>query len=129
MSSLASHRRYYRLLASECIDRLTMSISTKRNNLHIWFLKKTGWTMLEVPTSKIMEAGGIIYQDHTGKAVAGTNQIASILDMIFQSGDLGIQAMKDWCAHSCRDKWRYQPAGCFLFRSFRDAVLFKLTWF
>lgn len=122
----------YRWRSSDLIEsysgRFMATTKIKRNNLNIWFLQKRGWTTIQVPTEKIMEAGGVIYQDHNGKSVA-SNQVVGMLDMVFQCGDRGVATMRDWCANSCRDKWQYEPAGCFLFRSFRDAVLFKLTWF
>jgi len=85
-----------------------------RNESRIWLLTKLGWHFVTVPLTSISAAGG--------------NPNARGLEGVFANNDRGIQNMKDWCEANCTKKWRYEPAGVFIFKSVADATLFKLAW-
>lgn len=86
-----------------------------RNDNMVWFLSNLlKWSKLDVPLPAIRQAGG-------GDPKS--------LDGVFENCDRGIQTMKAWCDSQCSGRWRYEPSGTFMFRSQKDAALFKLRWF
>jgi len=85
-----------------------------RNERMIWLLQKVlRWSVVEVSVENISRAGGGEPKN---------------LDAVFENCDRGVNTMKTWCADQCSTRWRYEPTGTFMFRSMKDAALFKLRW-
>jgi hypothetical protein len=99
----------------------------RRNETMIWLLETIGWTRIDMPTEMVAAAG----HDVTGYEAPDRLTLGnfhSTLQKVFLNNDRGIAEMQSWCDTQCRKPWRYEPGCTFLFRSKKDAAIFKLTW-